>query len=386
MTSGKQASPAALCANLRYSDEMESVRTDRCDGLDPQRLMRVREVLERHVRAKSTPGAVGLAVRGTGEVACWTAGRHTYEPDSPRVCEDDLYDLASLTKVVVTTSICMVLEPHLNLDERVDKHLPAFQGDGKDGVTIRHLLAHCAGLPAHQRFFETFTGRDAVLSAACGTPLAYPPGTRTIYSDLSFLLLGAAVERAGGAPLEVLARRYVLGPVGMAETMYLPSRELVGRIPPTEFQAEQRRGLIHGQVHDGNAWAMGGVAPHAGLFGTAADLGRFLEVILNGGKVAGTRVFSEAAIRRFTSRAGLAPGSTRALGWDTVSTVGSSAGRHFSVRSFGHTGFTGTSVWVDPERGVGVVLLTNRVHPTRENEGIRRLRPEFHDAVMEAVI
>lgn len=365
---------------------MESVRTDRGDGLDPQRLMRVREVLERHVRATSTPGAVGFLVRGAGEVACWTAGRHMYDAGAPEVREDDMFDLASLTKVVVTTSICMVLEPHLDLDERVDKYVPAFQGDGKDGVTIRHLLAHCAGLPAHQRFFETCTGRDAVLSAACGTPLAYAPGTRTTYSDLSFLLLGAAAEHVGGAPLEELAQRYVLGPVGMIETMYLPGTELLGRIPPTEYQAEQRRGLIHGQVHDGNAWAMGGVAPHAGLFGTAADLGRFLGVILNGGKVAGTRVFSEAAVRRFTSRAGLASGSTRAFGWDTVSTAGSSAGRHFSVRSFGHTGFTGTSVWVDPERGVGVVLLTNRVHPTRENEGIRRLRPEFHDAVMEAVI
>lgn len=280
----------------------------------------------------------------------------------------------------------MALEPHLNLDERVQKYVPSFKGDGKDRVTIRHLLAHCAGLPAHQRFFETCRGREAVLSAACGTPLAYPPGTRTTYSDLSFLLLGAAVEHVGGASLEELAQRYVLGPAGMEETMYLPGRELSARIPPTEFQAEQRRGLIHGQVHDGNAWAMGGVAPHAGLFGTAADLGRFLRVILNGGRVAGTRVFSEAAIRRYTSRAGLAPGSTRALGWDTVSTEGSSAGRHFSVRSFGHTGFTGTSIWVDSERDVGVVLLTNRVHPTRDNEGIRRLRPEFHDAVMEAVI
>ena len=365
---------------------MESVRTDRGDGLDPQRRSRVREVLERHVRAKSTPGVVGLAVRGSGGVAFWTAGRHTYEPDSPEVRQDDMYDLASLTKVIATTSICMALEPHLDLDERVERYVPAFKGDGKDRVTIRHLLAHCAGLPAHQRFFETCTGREAVLSAACGTPLAYPPGTRTIYSDLSFLLLGAAVERVGGAPLEELAQRYVLGPAGMEETMYLPGPELLGRIPPTEFQAEQRRGLIHGQVHDGNAWAMGGVAPHAGLFGTAADLGRFLRVILNGEKRKGTRVFAEPAIRRFTSRAGLAPGSTRALGWDTVSAAGSSAGRRFSVRSFGHTGFTGTSVWVDPERDVGVVLLTNRVHPTRENEGIRRLRPEFHDAVMDAVI
>lgn len=365
---------------------MESERTDRGDGLDPQRRMRVREVLERHVRARSTPGAVGLLVRGSGNVAHWTAGRHTYEPDSPRVRQDDLYDLASLTKVVVTTSICMALGPRLGPDDSVGEYVPAFRGDGRNGVTIGHLLAHCAGLPAHQRFFETCRGREAVLSAACGTPLAYPPGTRTIYSDLSFLLLGAAVEHVGRAPLEELAQRYVLGPVGMTETMYLPGRELLDRIPPTEFQAEQRRGLIHGQVHDGNAWAMGGVAPHAGLFGTAADLGRFLEVILNGGKVAGTRVFSEAAVRRFTSRAGLAPGSTRALGWDTVSTAGSSAGRHFSDRSFGHTGFTGTSVWVDPERDVGVVLLTNRVHPTRENEGIRRLRPEFHDAVMEAVM
>ena len=276
--------------------------------MTPKRLERAGEVLERHVRERSTPGAVGLLVRHGGGVAYWTAGRHTYEPDSPEVRQDDMYDLASLTKVIATTSICMALEPHLDLDERVERYVPAFKGDGKDRVTIRHLLAHCAGLPAHQRFFETCRGREAVLSAACGTPLAYPPGTRTIYSDLSFLLLGAAVERVGGAPLEELAQRYVLGPAGMEETMYLPGPELLGRIPPTEFQAEQRRGLIHGQVHDGNAWAMGGVAPHAGLFGTAADLGRFLRVILNGEKRKGTRVFAEAAIRRFTSRAGLAPG------------------------------------------------------------------------------
>ncbi len=344
------------------------------------------EVLERHVQERSTPGAVGLLVRGAGGAACWVAGRHTYDPDAPGVREDDLYDLASLTKVVVTTSICMALEPGLDLDGRVGDYVPAFVGEGRDGVTIRHLLAHCAGLPAHQRFFEACQGKEAVLAAACRTPLAYKPGTNTIYSDLSFLLLGAAVERVGGAPLVELAQRYVFGPLGMADTTYLPGRELLDRIPPSEFQAEQRRGLIHGQVHDGNAWAMGGVAPHAGLFGTAADLGHFLRVILNGGKHGGTRVFSETAIRRFTSRAGLAPGSTRALGWDTVSKAGSSAGRHFSALSFGHTGFTGTSMWADPDRDVGVVLLTNRVHPTRENQGIRRLRPEFHDAVMEAVI
>ncbi len=364
---------------------MDSERADRRTGLDPHWFGQAGEVLERHVRARTTPGTVGLLVRGDGGVARWVAGRHTYGPDAPEVSEDDLYDLASLTKVVVTTSICMALEADLSLDNRLGEYVPAFRGDGRGGVTIRHLLAHCAGLPAHQRFFETCRGKAAVLAAACRTPLAYPPGTRTVYSDLSFLLLGAAVERVGGAPLEDLARRYVFGPLGMAQTMFLPGRELLDRIPPTEFQAEQRRGLIHGQVHDGNAWAMGGVAPHAGLFGTAGDLGRFLRVILDGGIHEGTRVFSEDAIRRFTTRAGLAPGSTRALGWDTVSKEGSSAGRRFSARSFGHTGFTGTSVWADPERDVGVVLLTNRVHPTRENQGIRRLRPEFHDAVMEAV-
>ncbi len=364
---------------------MNSQRTDIKDGIDPIRLERAGEVLERHVRKRSTPGAVGLLVRGGGGVACWTAGRHTYEPDAPEVREDDLYDLASLTKVVVTTSICMALESGLDLDERVSEYVPAFRGDGRDAVKIRHLLAHCAGLPAHQRFFETCRGKASVLAAACRTPLTYAPGSATIYSDLSFLLLGAAIEGLGGVPLENLARQYIFGPLEMGQTMFLPGRELLDRIPPTEFQAEQRRGLIHGQVHDGNAWAMGGVAPHAGLFGAAADLGRFLRVMLNGGMHERRRVFSEDAIRRFTSRAELAPGSTRALGWDTVSEAGSSAGRRFSVRSFGHTGFTGTSVWADPERDVGVILLTNRVHPTRENQGIRRLRPEFHDAVMDAV-
>ncbi len=355
-------------------------------GFDADRLERAREVLVEHVSARTTPGAVGLVVRREGVAARWAVGCHTYDTGAPEVRVDDLYDLASLTKVVVTTTLCMVLEEagRLDLDAPVVERVPGFRGEGRDRVTARYLLAHCGGLPAHRSLYRTCRSKAEVLEAVCGTPLACEPGTETVYSDLGFLLLGALVEQVGGEALDRLARRAVFEPLGMGETTYCPGAELLPRIPPTEYDGGWRGGLVHGEVHDENAAGMGGVAPHAGLFGTAGDLGRFLRVFLCGGRTEG--VFSEERVRRFTSRAGLVPGSERALGWDTVSEKGSTAGRHFSPVSYGHLGFTGTSMWADPERDLGVVLLTNRVHPTRENLGIRQLRPAFHDAVAKAVV
>jgi CubicO group peptidase (beta-lactamase class C family) len=355
---------------------------------DRDRLRAAEEILERHVAERTTPGAVGLAVRREGVVARWAVGRHTYEQDSTQVRADDLYDLASLTKVVVTTTLCMILEAagNLDLDDAVAKWLPEFDGGSRQRVTVRHLLAHCSGLPAHIPFFESCGSMEEVQSEVLATALTYEPGKDTVYSDLGFLLLGMIVAACGGEALEKLAQRHVFDPVGMGETGYLPNSELLPRIPPTEVNAEHRGGLIHGEVHDGNAAAMGGIAPHAGLFGKADDLGRFLQVMLCGGRRDEAQVFPAEGIGRFTKRAGLADGSSRALGWDTVSVRGSSAGRHFSTSGYGHTGFTGTTLWADPQQDLGVVLLTNRVHPSRDREGIKRLRPEFHGAVAEAVL
>lgn len=356
-------------------------------GFDLERLARARQVLVQHVSGHTTPGGVGMVVRREGTAAQWAVGRHTYDASAREVRPDDLYDLASLTKVVVTTTLCMVLEEagRLDLDAPVGERISAFTGKGRDQVTARHLLAHCGGLPAHRHFYRTCRSKTEVLEAICGVALAYEPGKETVYSDLGFLLLGALVEQASGERLERLAQRLIFDPVGMEETVYRPGADLLARIPPTEYDRAWRDRLVHGEVHDENAAEMGGVAPHAGLFGTADDLGRFLRLFLCEGRWEGRRIFSMARIRRFTSRAGIVPGSTRALGWDTVSDEGSSAGRFFLPRSYGHLGFTGTSMWADPERNLGVVLLTNRVHPTRENQGIRALRPAFHDAVSGAL-
>ena len=356
-------------------------------GFCPEGLARARAVLEAHVARGTTPGAAAAIVRRDGVVARLAVGRHTYATDSPRVEVNAIYDLASLTKIVATTAVCISLhgEGELDLERQVSDVVPSYSGEGRERVTVRHLLAHCSGLPAHVRFFETCESRDEVLDAICRTPLKYEPTTDMVYSDLGFVLLGAVLERRTGAPLEQLVRDRVTGPIGMTETDYLPCEALKPRIPPTEEDGNWRKRLIHGEVHDSNAAAMGGVAPHAGLFGTVDDLALFLRTMLREGEMDGREHRNAASVRLFTQREGTVAGSSRALGWDTPSETGSSAGIHFTADSFGHTGFTGTSMWADPSRDLGVVLLTNRVHPTRENDGIRELRPEFHDAVSVAL-
>jgi CubicO group peptidase (beta-lactamase class C family) len=214
-------------------------------------------------------------------------------------------------------------------------------------------------------------------------PLDYPPRSKMVYSDLGILLLGEILERVTGRDLEELARTEVLDPLGMDDAMYRPPDSLRSRIAPTEVDSWRGR-LVHGEVHDENAFGLGGVAPHAGLFSTARDLGAFAQMMLNGGTYRGRRLLRPETIALFTRRANLVPGSSRALGWDTPSKP-SSAGELFSASSYGHTGFTGTSLWIDPERELFAILLTNRVHPTRENSKITALRPEFHDAVIDAL-
>jgi beta-N-acetylhexosaminidase len=342
-------------------------------------------VVQEFVASRAFPGGV-LAVGKDGALAHLRAfGRLTYDPGSPAVTVDTLYDLASLTKVIVTTTMAMILvdEGRLDLQKPVSAFLPGFHGGAKDKVTVWNLLTHSGGLDWWGPLYKDLKGKQAYLRRIEAMDLVYEPGTKSLYSDLGAFLLGEVLERVAGEGLDTFARRRIFEPLGMKETLFRPGPDLLARIAPTE-QDPWRGRLLRGEVHDENAFALGGVAPHAGLFGTAPDLSRFAQMLLNGGVYDHHRLVSRETVEQFTHRAGV-PESSRALGWDTPS-AGSSAGTLFSSRSFGHTGFTGTSLWIDPDRHLFLVLLTNRVHPTRENDAIRKARPAIADAVVRALV
>jgi CubicO group peptidase (beta-lactamase class C family) len=285
-----------------------------------------------------------------------------------------------LTKVLSTAPVAMraVERGALGLDDPVQKFIARWP---HPEVTVRDLLAHCSGLPAYAPLFERLQGRDAFERAICETPLAYRPRTSSIYSDLGFILLGFIIEQTYPLAVQFDALRQQMG--GIQEIQYLPPDIWRRRTAPTR-QDPWRGRLLVGEVDDNNAWALGGAAAHAGLFGTAGAVGecaRHLLQVLSGRVGA----FREDTLRMFIERRGDVATSSRALAWDTMLPT-SSCGTRMSRRAFGHTGFTGTSLWIDPDAEIYVVLLTNRVHPTAENESIKQVRPALHDAVMEAVL
>jgi len=318
-------------------------------------------------------------------------GKMSYDDDAEPVRLDTLYDLASLTKIVVTTTLSMIFTERgqLDLESPVRTYIPEFHGGDKDKVLVKDLLAHSGGLLWWTDLYKSFEGKTpeeakrGYIAAICEMPLDYSPRSKTSYSDLGILLLGEILERISGKTIDVLAREEILDPLGMDDALYQPPESLRSRIAPTEDDPWRGR-VVHGEVHDENAFGLGGVAPHAGLFSTARSLARFAQMILGGGAFNGHRIVNGATIELFTRRANLVPDSSRALGWDTPSEP-SSSGKFFSAASFGHTGFTGTSLWIDPERELFAILLTNRVHPTRENRKIYDVRPAFHDAVIQAI-
>jgi len=367
-------------------------------GFRAEGLAEVDRLLESAVSDRAFPGAV-LAIGRRGSLVRFRAfGRLSYEPGAPEVRTDTVYDLASLTKVVATTTVAMTLVDggRLDLDARVADVVPEFSGGAKDRVRVRQLLTHTGGLLWWDRLYEQLRGRSAYLERILEMDLDYPPGTKMVYSDLGIILFSEVLQRVTGEPFDALARRRVFEPLGMRDTQYRPPVGLRPRIAPTERDPWRGRVLL-GEVHDENAFALEGVAPHAGLFSTAGDLARFAQALLNGGELEGRSVVSRPTVELFTRRAGVAD-STRALGWDTPSngkdprssTPGdpgySSSGSLFSPRSFGHTGFTGTSMWMDPERELFLILLTNRVHPTRENRRISKVRARLADAVVRALV
>jgi CubicO group peptidase (beta-lactamase class C family) len=320
-------------------------------GMSASRLALIDSVMRRGIAAGGFPGGAVIVGRRGGIV--WEHGYGTLDWTSgtPVDAERTMYDMASLTKVVATTAATMMLVDRgkLHVDDPVVRSLPDFTGKDKADVTLRDLLTHRSGLPAGRILSRK--GPQSAKRTVLTTPLVRQPGTRGEYSDLGLDVLGFVVERVTHEPLDRFLRRAVYDPLGMTSTMFRPGASLRTRIAPTEAP------LARGEVHDRNARALGGVAGHAGLFATAGDLAVFAQMMLDHGTVAGTTFFSDSTIREFTK-----PGAGwRGLGWETCS-GGGSCGRYLSARAFGHTGFTGTSMWIDPERDLFVIVLTNWIH------------------------
>ncbi len=321
---------------------------------------------------------------GTRDGVLWEEafGRLDYDEESPVTQKDTIFDLASLTKVIAAASLVMQLveQGKVALGDRIADRLPDWRGNDRESVTLRSLLTHSSGLTAWLPFYRDHTGRTEFQHAICSLPLEYPPETQAIYSDLGFILLGFIIEDAGGRPFRREADD-LLTRVTSEPLLFNPPPGLRSAIAPTGHDPWRGRRLI-GEVHDENCWALGGAAGHAGLFGTAKAVGDFARAVLGALEGRDSTLASAAITRTFVTRAG-ASGS-RALGWDTMLRT-SSCGTRMSPSAFGHTGFTGTTLWIDPARGVYVVFLTNRVNPSRDNTAIQQIRPALHDAVMSAL-
>ena len=332
--------------------------------------------LDSVVAGGAAPGAV-LGVSIDGARFLHTTGQLGADDGTP-VEASTLYDLASLTKVVgLTTALMLAVdEGKLSLDAPIQRYVPAFVGNLKDRVTVRMLLAHASGLPAWRPLFRETGNRAEAIELAIGTPLESAPGAREVYSDLGLIVLTQAVEMIYRERLDSLLERRVFGPLGVHSLRFLPAEDLHG-IAPTELDLWRGR-VLRGEVHDENAARMEGVSGHAGLFGSAPDLLTFAEWLLERWRE-GTN--GPSLVQAFTRRQELVAGSSRALGWDTP-TAGGSAGSLLSANSFGHTGFTGTSLWIDPQHRLAIVLLSNRVNPTRNNPRWNPVRGRIADLVM----
>ena len=336
------------------------------------------------------PGAV-IAVGHHDSVVLLAAVGH-YAANDPRpVTPETIYDLASLTKVIALTTECILLvdQGKLDLDAQVQRYLPEFRGLMKDQVTIRHLLTHSAGLAADLPLFDSTRTREAALRMVDTSPLLSPPGTRFVYSDLSAIVLMQVVERITGRPFDQVLADDVFGPLGMTATRFVPPQSWHDRIAPTEVDTFFRHRLLIGEVHDESAARLGGVSGNAGLFSNAPDLARFATWLLDArsgrpGGAGGPLRADSGLVHRFTTKQDIPPGSSRALGWDTPSEL-SSAGTKMGPNAFGHTGYTGTSIWFDPDRNVFIILLTNRVNPTRANIKILQVRRRVADLVNDAL-
>ncbi|MGQ0561428.1 MAG: glycoside hydrolase family 3 N-terminal domain-containing protein [Gemmatimonadota bacterium] len=349
-------------------------------GMDAGILARVDSIIMAALADRAAPGAAVAVGRHGRLVKLEGYGRLDYRDGFASVTDSSIYDLASLTKVVGMTTATMMLidDGRIDLDAPLTRYLPELQQyPDMQAITVRNVLLHNAGFRAFAPLYRTAKGRQEYLNAIAALPLDYPTGTRTTYSDFGPILLGIAIERLTGQTLDQFLSERLFEPLGMRDTYFNPAASLLPRIAPTEVDTTFRRRQLHGSVHDENAFAIGGVSGHAGLFSSARDLAKFAQMLLNGGYYGGKRYISPNTLALFTRRQN--EGASRALGWDTPAP--NSSGEAFSSSAFGHTGFTGTSMWLDPRSGVFVILLTNRVNPTRENQKHVPLRRALAEAV-----
>lgn len=356
-------------------------------GMNGLTQTRIDSLIHAAIARRAFPGAA-VAVGRAGTIT-WMEGYgyHTYDLEA-EITPQSQFDMASLTKVIATTTAVMKLyeDGAIDLDAPLARYLPEFGVNGKERVTVRQVLTHQSGLIPFRSFHTLgVTTREALIDAIMNEELQYRPGSDTRYSDLGMISLALAIERITGRPYAEYVRTEVFLPLGMHDTFFRTTGEPDPSVVPTEIDRTFRARLMQGEVHDEAAWILGGTAGHAGLFSTAADLARFGYMMVNDGRINGRQFLKPETIRLFTTRAD-PDGSTRALGWDTRSTRGySSAGTLFGPRSFGHTGFTGTSIWFDPDQQLFVILLTNRVYPTRDNNLHVPVRAELADIVYRSI-
>jgi len=391
-----QNSPAGFSFLVRNSSAQEDTFRNAFD------------LLQNAITSRAFP-ACSLAVTLLGElIAHHAVGRFTYDPASPLVATNSIFDLASVTKAVATTTMAMILYERglLDLEAPITAIVPEFSSDDsrRRDVTLRMLLAHASGLPAYEKLFLRAQTRDELLAAAFTTNLTADPGTRAEYSDIGFIILGVALERLADEPLDTFCQREIFGPLGMSHTTFNPPKTWKDKIIPTVDErgtdmcgtdtlvsqqlkspsqptASKFRGrIIQGEVQDENASVLGGVAGHAGLFAPAEGIAVFAHALLSGGRP----ILRPDTIELFTRREPSPQGTSRALGWDTPSDP-SQSGKYFAPRSYGHLGYTGTSLWIYPDSQLSITLLTNRTWPDCQNQAIKQVRPAFHDAVIEAL-
>ena len=375
----------AAVAMLAAADGGLPVAAPATVGMSAKRLETIDRVVTRGIKAGGFPGAA--VVVGRKGAAVWEKGfgRIDWATSSSRVsATETIYDLASLTKVIGTTTAVMILfdEGRIQLDAPVVTYLPEFTGGYKDSVTVRQLLEHRSGLPADRDLWRIAHSPAEARQVVLDAPLECKPGQCYIYSDLGAITLGMMVERVTGQGLDVFLHERVFAPLGMVNTFFKPADSLKSRVAPTEV-SPPRGYPLKGEVHDENAYALGGVAGHAGLFSTASDLSIFAQMILEGGEYKGVRIVSDSTVKLFTTRAA----GSRALGWAMADGQWGS-GRFMSEGSFGHVGYTGTSLWIDPDREMFVILLTNRVHAARARrpaQVIADVRADLTDAAAIAV-
>ena len=345
-------------------------------------------IIDDAINTKLFPGAQILVIKDSEILADKSFGYQTFESNSNEIDSNTIYDIASLTKVIATTPIIMKLikKKYLHLNHEIYQFYPEFRGELKDKVTIKHLLTHSSGLKPYEQYFKNAENKnreDIIQDIILKQKLLFEPGIKLKYSDLGMILLMDIAEKVTGRKFSELVQSWIFDPMNMHDSYFNPPNAIIDRIPPTEIDNLYRNKIVKGIVHDENAFLMGGVSGHAGVFSNTYDIANYAQTMLNLGIYNGKRIFNRRSIKKITKKQNMPYGSDYALGWDTPSLRGnSSAGDFFLDGSYGHLGFTGTSLWIDPNQKIIIILLTNRTYPTREKKGMHQLRRDFHNEVM----